>query len=213
MQINSSRDAEQRLRNMYGLYKDNLVYGYSFSQVTPDKVSMEGRCPLTGNSFVDDISNFNFTKLNFGYTEFKGANDMEGVYVSQNPRRNTKQGVSSDTIYIDNLNSLYVRGAGTGSLIKSLPFRDMLMGKFEFDLEKTIYKSELEAEEFPYRTPVVRPITRHFALRASLEAEGEICLIYRGNQFVGKYNEGKFSLSNKYSFLKEHLERSNLKVA
>lgn len=209
MQFDRVSDADQRLRNMAGLWKDRYIQVTGVDGSDSNIIIYYNELP-TGKKGKDNLSsgNFNFTDFSMGYTLVKDQNDDKdlGVYVFRRPVRTTRQGLDHRNVSFDPISQTYYN-------LESLVYRNdlskMLLGRFEFDRPRSINNAYVEAEEFDERTKYQYPLSRNFAVKASSELHGQVLLVRRG-ETVGKMVDDKFELSKPYLFCKEELEREGI---
>lgn len=212
MNFDRVSDADQRLRNMFGLWNNKYIQITALDGSDSNIVAYFVEVP-SGKKGKDSLSsgNFNFTNFNMGYTlvkeQTKGSSDKDvGVYVHRRPIRTTRQGLDYRNISCDRFSQSYY---SLEYLVGRNDLSSMLIGKFEFDKLRSINNAYIEAEEFDERLKYQYPLSRNFAVKASTELHGQVLLMRRGEP-VGSMSDDKFELSKPFTFCKEELEREGI---
>lgn len=212
MDFDRVSDADQRLRNMYGLWNGKYVQITGLDGSDSNIIAFFVEIP-SGKKGKDSLSsgNFNFTNFNMGYTLVKehnksGGDRDVGVYVHRKPIRTTRQGLDYRNISCDRVSQGYYN---LEYLVSRNDLSSMLLGKFEFDKLRSINNAYIEAEEFDERLKFQYPISKNFAVKASIELHGQVLLMRRGEP-VGSVLDDKFELSKPFAYCKEELEREGI---
>lgn len=210
MDFDRVSDADQRLRNMLGLWKGKYVQISAIEGRDGGNITAYFSEIPSGKKGYDVLSsgNFNFSCFNTGYTLVKDKNAANniGVYIFRKPVRTTRQGLDHRNVYLDPISQTYYN---TETLVYNNDLSKLLLGVYEFDRARSINNAFTEAEEFDERYKYQYPLSRNFAIKASTELHGDVLLVRRG-EVAGKLQGDKYVLSKPYDFCKEELEREGL---
>lgn len=201
----SVEDGNRRLRGSVVIYKDDPVIISQIVGLNTDQHANFYRIP-TKNPVVEidifNARNFRIRDLpTLGYVDWK----KHSYYVSRVSSRQNVQGISRHNTLIQTNPD-----GGTPTLdhlIQTKSFVDMLTGRY--DRFQNVFDELVASED-----PIKKSFGKTFAL--SVDDMETIDLEYRGMKVARvnnpKRNGPRFSLPNKFAFLKEELEENGIRV-
>jgi hypothetical protein len=217
MNYDSLSDAQQRLSGMYGLYKNKFCRVLELSGNNNDILLTVSFPRLKGSTREPNIQDslnsghFNFNDFQWGYVNLYNTYEdpnPPSAYISRNPSRQSRQGINSTTLYLDANSHFYI--SRESILREDLTLT--LTGSNKFDLEKALYRAELDATTPPnYNSNRFQyAISKNYAFKASSELIDSVILVRRGLP-VGEYL-GKIRLRDKFSCLEDELAREGVSI-